>query len=245
MEHIRVETRYVTGLTKVKGGSGDPSPVTAYGTYQGIKACANAVFESPSLRNRKIAVQGVGNVGYHLIKNLTEEGAKVTVSDLDEVASNRVREDFGAAVVDPDEIYDLEVDIFAPCALGGVLNDDTIGRLKCKVIAGAANNQLEDEVRHGELLHRMGICYAPDFVINAGGLMNVYEELEGYNRERAFQKVGQLYEALTSILERSRSEDIPSYRAANAVAEERIALLRGVQRTFLPAVGRPGGQIQR
>lgn len=245
MEHIRVETRYVTGLTKVKGGSGDPSPVTAYGVYKGIKACANVVFETPSLRNRRIAVQGAGNVGYHLIKSLTEEGARVTVTDIDEGALKRVREDFGATVVEPDEIYDVEMDVFAPCALGAVINDATLERLQCKVIAGAANNQLEDEERHGTRLHQRGICYAPDFVINAGGLMNVYEELEGYNRERALQKVSQLYDAISSILERSRTHDVPTYRAANEVAEERIALLRDVQRTYIPAFGRPGGRVQR
>jgi leucine dehydrogenase len=242
MEHIRVETQYVTGLTKVKGGSGDPSPVTAYGTYKGLKACANAVFETPSLRNRKVAVQGAGHVGYHLIKSLTEEGARVTVCDIDEEALAKVRDDFGATVVGVDEIYDVDMDIFAPCAMGAIINDDTLGRLKCKVIAGAANNQLEDEEKHGNALHNMGICYAPDFVINAGGLMNVYEELEGYNRERALQKVSQLYDAIGEIIELSKEQDIPTYKAANTVAEKRIALIRDVRRTFIPRAAKPGAR---
>ncbi len=234
MEDIRVETKFVTGLTKVKGGSGDPSPVTAYGVYQGIRACANEVFGSASLRNKKVAIQGAGSVGYSLAKHLTEEGAKVTITDIDEAAVAKVRDDFGATACAPDDIYDVDMDIFAPCALGGVINDETIEKLNCKIIAGAANNQLDDEHKHGVLLHQRGICYAPDFVINAGGLMNVYEELEGYNRERALQKVSKLYDAITNILEMSKAKDIPVYKAANTVAEERIALLRDVRRTYLP-----------
>jgi len=235
MEYIRVETRYVTGLTKVKGGSGDPSPVTAYGVYKGMKACANWVFEDSSLRNRKIAIQGAGHVGYNLARHVTEEGAQVFVCDVDQDAAGKVRDDFGATVVDTEEIYDQEVEIFAPCALGAVINDDTIERIKAKIIAGAANNQLQDEAKHGEMLHKRGICYAPDFVINAGGLMNVYEELEGYNRERALQKVSQLYDAISNILRTSKEEDVPTYKAANQVAESRIALLRDVKRTYLPS----------
>lgn len=234
MEYIRMETRYVTGLTKVKGGSGDPSPVTAYGVYKGMKACAKWVFESASLKDRKVAVQGTGNVGYHLCKQLAEEGAKLVVSDIDPVSANRVKDDFGAKVVPPDEIYGQDVDIFAPCALGGIINDKTLKVLKCKIIAGAANNQLENEEKHGEALHKMGICYAPDFVINAGGLMNVYEELEGYNRERALQKVSGLFNAISNILETSKKDGLPTYKAANKVAEERIALLRDVKRTYIP-----------
>lgn len=234
MEYIRVETKYVTGLTKVKGGSGDPSPVTAYGCYKGIKACANEVFESNNLENKRVAIQGAGSVGYNLAKHLTEEGAKVTICDIDADAAGKVRDDFGATVVGIDEIYDVEADIFAPCALGGVINDDTIGRISAKIIAGAANNQLDDEKKHGQMLHDKGVCYAPDFVINAGGLMNVYEELEGYNRERALQKVSQLYDAMTNILQMSQRKNIPTYLAANTVAEERIALLRDVRRTYLP-----------
>lgn len=242
MEYIRVETRYVTGLTKVKGGSGDPSPVTAYGVYKGMKACANEVFETASLRNRKVAIQGAGHVGYNLAKHLTEEGAKVYATDIDEESLNKVRDDFGATIVGPDEIYDVDMDIFAPCALGGVINDGTIERIGAKIIAGAANNQLEDEHKHGMELHKRGICYAPDFVINAGGLMNVYEELEGYNRERALQKVSQLYDAIKNILQMSKSKDIPTYRAANTVAEERIALIRDVRRTYIPPAYQTGGR---
>lgn len=234
MEHIRVETRYVTGLTKVKGGSGDPSPVTAYGVYKGMKACANEVFETSSLRNRKVAIQGAGHVGYNLAKHLTEEGAKVTICDIDEESTARVRDDFGATVVAPEEIYDVDMDIFAPCALGGVINDETIERIQAKVIAGAANNQLDDEHKHGQMLHDRGICYAPDFVINAGGLMNVYEELEGYNRERALQKVSQLYDAMAEIISTSRTQNVPTYKAANAVAEARIQKIRDVCRTYVP-----------
>ncbi|MBI2943149.1 MAG: Glu/Leu/Phe/Val dehydrogenase [Candidatus Wallbacteria bacterium] len=232
MDHISVETRYVTGLLASKGGSGDPSPVTAYGVYTGLKACCKEVFGDASLNGKTVAIQGTGSVGYNLAKHVYKEGGRVVATDVSGENLERVVRDFNVETVKPEDIYGVDCDIFAPCAVGAVINDQTINRLKCKIIAGAANNQLEHE-RHGDLLHQKGILYAPDFVINAGGLLNVYEELHGYNRERAMQKVGQLFQAITSIVQMSRRENIPTYQAANHVAEDRIRLIREVSRTYL------------
>ncbi|MDH5475724.1 MAG: leucine dehydrogenase, partial [Cyclobacteriaceae bacterium] len=182
MEYIAMETRHVTGLPESMGGGGDPSPVTAYGTYLGMKAAAKKAYGNDSLENKKVAVQGVGQVGMYLVEYLTKEGAKVYVTDIFEDKLLKIAAKHNATVVGQDEIYDLDVDIYAPCALGATLNDDTIGRLKCKIIAGAANNQLENEQKHGVMLMDKDIIYAPDFLINAGGLINVYAEyLGGYN----------------------------------------------------------------
>ena len=168
MEYIRMETRHVAGLPEIKGGSGDPSPVTAFGTYMGMKAAAKKAFGSDSLEGKKIGVQGVGQVGKYLIEYLVKEGAEVMITDIFEDKLKQVAKNTGATVVDPTVIYDLDMDIYAPCALGATINDETIDRLKCKVIAGAANNQLKDEATHGQILLEKGIVYAPDFLINAG-----------------------------------------------------------------------------
>jgi leucine dehydrogenase len=232
MDYISTETRFVTGLVTSKGGSGDPSPFTALGCFQGIRACLKEVYENNSLEGRTVAIQGAGAVGYHLAKYIHEDGGNVVVADINKEAVQRVVDEFGAKAVEPDAIYDVPCDVFAPCALGAVINDRTIPRLKCKIVAGSANNQLEED-RHGEELARKGILYAPDFVINAGGLINVYEELERYNPERAKQKVSQLYDAIRQIVSTSKRKQIPTYVAAQQVAEERMRLLREVHRTYI------------
>lgn len=234
MDYIYLETDYVTGTSTVDGTSGNPSPVTAFGVYRGIKATANEAFGTPSLKGRTIAVQGVGQVAYRLCEHLHEEGAKLIVTDIDREAVQRAVDNFGATAVGPDEIYDVEADIFAPCALGAVINDDTLGRLKVKAVAGSANNQLA-EPRHGHALREKGIVYAPDYVINSGGVINVADEMIGYNRERALNKVNHIYDVLEEIFEISRTHNIPSHLAANQLAENRIQLIRDSRTHFLPS----------
>ncbi len=227
MEYIAMETPYVTGVDFVAGGSGDPSPMTAYGVYQGIRACVRQVHGTDSLQGRKVALQGTGHVGGHLADLLAEAGVELTVTDINMDGAREVAQRTGASLVAPDEIYDVDADIFTPCALGGVINPETIDRLGCQIVAGAANNVLlNDEM--GEELHRRDVLYAPDYVINAGGLINVSEELGGYNAERARKRVGRIYNALTKILELARHEQIPPYRAAEAVALERIKSVRPI-----------------
>ena len=220
MDYIHMETNYVTG-TSIGQGSGDPSPVTAYGIYKGIKATAKVAFGNDSLKDRVIAVQGVGQVAYTLCRHLHEEGAKLIVTDINKAAVDRAVNDFGATSVKPNEIYSVECDIYAPCALGAIINDDTIKQFKTKAIAGSANNQLKED-KHGDLLHKMGIIYAPDFVINAGGVINVADEMIGYNQERAMKKVEKIYDNLIRVFEISKEENIPTYLAADHMAEERM-----------------------
>lgn len=229
MDYVQMETRFVTG---VAGGSGDPSPVTAYGTYRGIKAAARTRFGSDSLSGITVAVQGVGHVGYYLCQLLAEEGAKLIVTDIDEARLKRVKDEFGAKVVKPDEIYSVDAQIFAPCALGAVINDKTIPQLKFEIIAGAANNQLQEE-RHGDEIERRGILYAPDYVINAGGLINVYGELHHWSADRARRKAGEIYDTLIQLFELSREQGIPTYEAADRLAERRIEQVATIQRTWV------------
>lgn len=219
MEYVRLETDHVVGLV---GRSGDPSPVTAFGVYRGMKACAHVVYGDDSLEGRKIAVQGCGHVGYHLCKHLHEEGARLVVTDIDAQKVKRVVSDFGARAVDPDEIYAVPADVFAPCALGAVINDRTLAQLTVKIVAGAANNQLEAE-RHGDALHARGIVYAPDYVINSGGLINVNAELEGWDLDRAWRKAAEIYDTILHVIRLAADEGIPTYRAADRLAEQRLA----------------------
>jgi len=232
MDLIHEETDYVTGISPAFGSSGNPSPVTAYGVYRGMKAAAKEAFGSESLEGLKISVQGLGNVAYKLCEYLHNEGAKLVVTDINQAAIDRVVNDFDAIAVAPDEIYAQEVDIFSPCALGAILNDETIPQLKAKVIAGSANNQLKDS-RHGDYLHELGIVYAPDYVINAGGVINVADELYGYNRERALKRVDGIYDSIEKIFAISKRDGIPTYVAANRLAEERIARVAKSRSQFL------------
>jgi len=223
MEYIMMETRHVTGVPIEVGGSGDPSPVTAYGTYVGIKACVNEVFGTDSLKDKKVIIQGAGgNVGKHLCKYLYEEGAILFINDLFEDKLKPIVEKYKATIIKDDEVFTTEADVLSPAALGGIINDETIPKLRVKIVAGAANNQLDDEEKHGKMLKDKGILYAPDYVINAGGLINVYNELEGYNRERALKKASEIYDILKRVIEISKKENIPTEAASKKIAEERI-----------------------
>ena len=227
-EVILTETRWVTGVSEAHGGSGDPSPVTAYGVLQGIKAAAKRKW-SGEISGRSVAVQGLGSVGLWLARYLADEGAKVFGSDIDEESIALARDEHGVEIVPPDEIYDVDCDVFAPCALGAILNDETIPRLRCSVVAGAANNQLDDIDRHGRELRQRNILYAPDFVINAGGLINVYNELLGnYNRDRAQLMTRSIYLNLMRVFEIAENEGISTAVAADKVAEERIERIRAL-----------------
>lgn len=223
MEYIAMETKYVTGLPESMGGGGDPSPVTAYGTYLGIKASAKKVFGNDSLSGRKIAVQGVGQVGMHLVEYLVKENAQVFITDISDEKVKDVASRFKVTPVNQDSVYDLDVDVYAPCALGATLNDTTIPRLKCSIVAGAANNQLKDEIRHGYMLQDRGITYAPDFLINAGGLINVYNEYLGnYNRKRVYEQAERIYTTCLNIFDVASREKINVQEAAIKVAETRM-----------------------
>ncbi|MDX1645347.1 MAG: Glu/Leu/Phe/Val dehydrogenase dimerization domain-containing protein [Thermoanaerobaculia bacterium] len=227
MELILTETSWVTGVSPSHGGSGDPSPVTAYGVLRGIEAAAEWHFGDRSLTGKSVAIQGLGSVGLHLAEYLAEEGVKVFGCDIDEEATAEAENDVGVEIVPVEEIFDVDCDVFAPCALGASLNDETIPRLRCKIVAGGANNQLASEDRHGNALSERGILYAPDFVINAGGLINVYNEfVGGYNRERALRMTRGIYLNLSRVFEISRDESIPTHVAADRLAEERIAAVK-------------------
>ena len=221
MEIVRYETKYVTGLSRALGGGGDPGQVTAIGLESGLLACAEKVFGKKSLQGLKVAIQGLGNVGFNLAQLLFKRKCRLLVADVDQNKVNLAKEKFGAEVIPPDEIYEVKADIFSPNSLGGVINDRTIDRLRVKIVAGAANNQLEED-RHGDILHQKKILYAPDFVIGAGGLINVVNELEGYHQERAIKQASGIYEILSRVLEKSEEENIPTHKAATLLAEERI-----------------------
>ena len=222
MEYVREKTKYVTGIPVSMGGSGDPSPVTAYGVYMGMKASAKFKWGSDSLEGKIILVQGVGHVGENLVKHTTKEGAKVYISDIDQLKLDEVSEKYGVEIIMGDGIYDMEMDIYAPCALGSTLNTNTINRLKCQIIAGAANNQLADEVVHGKMIKDKGMVYAPDFLINAGGLINVYSEINGYQREESLLQTKKIYDTTLEILLKAEAEDITTHKAALLIAEQRI-----------------------
>ena len=226
MNYVSMETQHVVGLP---GKSGDPSPVTAYGVYMGMKAAAKIQFGSDSLTGKKIAVQGVGHVGEYLVKHLTEEGALVSITDIHEDTLSRVAQTYGAKIVAPKDIYDIDMDIYAPCALGATINDDTLSRLKCSVIAGAANNQLMDEQKHGVEVMKKGIIYAPDFTINAGGVINCFSEVHGLSAAWAHSKAEEIYTTIHSIVKRSQDTQIPTYQIANKMAEERIEAIGKVK----------------
>jgi leucine dehydrogenase len=222
MELVKMETDFVTGIPESMGGSGDPSPVTAFGVYMGMKASAKEVYGNDSLSGKKVLVQGVGHVGSYLVKHLVEEGAKVYVTDINEERTAETAKNHKVEVVSFDNCYDTDIDIYAPCALGATVNSDTLAKLKCSIIAGAANNQLEDENVHGKMLMEKGILWAPDFLINAGGLINVYSELHGYNRSVAMNQASHIYDTTLSIIQSAKRENIPTIQAAKAIAEKRI-----------------------
>ncbi|MDO8999447.1 MAG: Glu/Leu/Phe/Val dehydrogenase dimerization domain-containing protein [Bacteroidota bacterium] len=222
MEIINMETDHVSGLPENMGGSGDPSPVTAYGVYVSMKASAKEVWGKDSLSGKKVLVQGIGHVGEVLVSHLVKEAAIVYINDISQERLKIVSEKYGVEVVTADKMFDMDIDIYAPCALGATVNSDTLSRLKCKIICGAANNQLADEKVHGALVAKSGILYAPDFVVNAGGIINVYYELEGYNRERALSHAEKIYDTTYNLFQLAKKENIPTYMAANRLAEQRI-----------------------
>lgn len=223
MEVIQTETRWVGGVSPARGGGGDPSQVTAYGVMHGIRAAAEWHFGDASLAGRTVAIQGLGSVGYALAGYLKEEGVKLFGCDLDPEMNARAERELGLEVVPLDDILEVDCDFFAPCALGAVLNEQTIPRLRCKMVTGGANNQLDDEERDGRAIHERGILYAPDFVINAGGVINIYQALEGrYDRERSLGMTRGIFQNLTRVFEISASEGIPTHVAAGRLAEERL-----------------------
>lgn len=226
MDYIHCETDYVTGLS---GTSGDPSPFTAYGVYKGIKAAVKEKLGSAKLEGLTVAVQGLGNVGYHLCKYLHEDGAKLIVTDMDNEKISQAVTEFGATAVGLDEIYDVACDVYAPCALGATVNDNTIPRLKCKIIAGAANNVLKDSKVHGQQIHDMGFIYVPDYVINAGGLINVYQEIHGYNRDTVIRNIDLIFDRVREIIRLSIETNRPTYIIADEFAERRIEMMKNVQ----------------
>jgi leucine dehydrogenase len=233
MEYVFMETKHVTGVAHTHGGSGDPSPFTAFGVYHGIRACVKEKMKRDDIEGLTVAIQGVGHVGYYLVKNLIEAGAKCVVTDIDDEKIEKVVDEFGAERVKPDEIYGVNADIFAPCALGAIINDKTIPLLKCQIVAGGANNQLAKE-KHGDILSKKGILYAPDYIINAGGLINVSIELEGYIKERALNKTAQIYDTLLKIFELKKKKKIPTYKAADLLAEERVKKMSEIHSSYLP-----------
>lgn len=232
MEWIKMETNHVAGFPETLGGSGDPSPVTARGVYMGMKASAKHQYGSESLAGKKVAVQGVGHVGEYLVKYLREEGADVYISDINQERLLDISNRFGAKIVSGAELFDMDMDIYAPCALGATLNTENIAKLKCAIVSGAANNQLADEAIHGKMLMDRGIVYAPDFLINAGGLINVYSEIQGYSKNHSMQATEHIYNVTLDILKLSQAQNIPTYQAANQMAEKRIADIRNVRASF-------------
>jgi leucine dehydrogenase len=236
MEYVLKETEYVTGVHQVHGGSGDPSPFTAYGTLQGLMAALNVTYGNEDVGKYTYAVQGVGHVGMEYVKLLREQGAKVFVTDINKQAVQQAVDELGCEAVGLDDIYDVDAQVYSPCALGGTVNATTLPRLKCKIICGAANNQLaSDEI--GDEVEKRGIHYAPDYAVNAGGLMNVSLEIDGYNRERAMRMMRTIYYNLGKIFQIAKRDKIPTYKSADRMAEERIHAIGKIK---LPHMGSAG-----
>lgn len=236
MSWIHNETDHVTGIPKSIGGSGDPSPVTAYGVYMGLKAAANKAYGSDSLSEKRIGIQGAGSVGTYLARYLKKENAILFVTDIFEEKAEKLAEETGAEMVTPNEIYTLDLHILSPCALGGIINNDTISHLSCDIIAGGANNILDDEHTHGHMLQDRGILYAPDYVINAGGIINISSELNthGYNEKLAMDKTSEIYDTVLNIFEYANNHNLTPIEASNMLAEERIEKVGSLQRMYKP-----------
>jgi len=232
MEFIRMETQYVTGVPETIGGSGDPTPIAAQGVFMGIKAAIKEVYGNDNIAGRTVIVQGIGHVGENLVRLLREENAKVYASDINEERLGQVAKKYGAEAISNNSIFDIDADIYAPCAMGGTINTQTIKKLKCAIIAGSANNQLEDEQLHGRMLLEKGILFAPDYVINAGGLINCYSELMGFSKKRTLQLTENIYDATRNVLKLSKAENISSIEAANKIAEKRIADIKKVKSSY-------------
>lgn len=223
MEMVKMETDHVTGIPQSMGGSGDPSPVTAYGVYMGMKASAQHKWGSDNLAGKKVLVQGIGHVGETLVKHLVEEGAIVTINDIHEDRILAVSEKYKTSIYRGDNLFSENMDIYAPCALGATVNSDTIAKMNCEIIAGAANNQLANEITHGAELRAKGILYAPDFLINAGGLINVYREISSYDQGEALRRTENIYNTTLEIFKLSEENGITSHEAALELAKARVA----------------------
>jgi len=232
MEYIRMETQYVTGLPETIGGSGDPTPIAAQGVFMGIKAAVKELYGNDNLTGKSVIVQGIGHVGENLVKLLRDEKAKVYVSDINEERLSQVAKKYGAEAISNNSIFDIDADIYSPCAMGATINSQSIKKLKCAIIAGSANNQLEDEQEHGQMLVDRGILFAPDYVINAGGLINCYSELMGFSKKRTLQLTENIYDATRNVLKLSKAENISTIEAANKIAEKRIADIKKVKSTY-------------
>lgn len=233
MEYVAMETENVAGLPEYMGGSGDPSPVTAYGVYMGMKAAAKEQFGTDSLAGKKVVVQGVGHVGEHLVEFLSKENAEVMIADIYEDRLKEVAGRFtNVKIIDKDSVYDQDMDIYSPCALGATVNDETLSKMNCSIIAGAANNQLAEEEKHGRAIMDKGILYAPDYLVNAGGIINCYWEVIGYNRDAAMSQTENIYNTTLEIFKKSKKENIPTYLAANKLAEQRIDQIAKVKLSY-------------
>ncbi len=232
MEWIATETEHVVGVPVSQGGSGDPSPATGFGVYQAMRACAKEVFGSDSLQGKTVALQGFGKVASYLAGHLREVGAKLIACDVYPKAAERAKAEFGARIVSPEEIFDVECDVFAPCALGSALNDNTVPRIKAPIVCGGANNQLLED-RHADALKARRILWAPDYVANGGGLINLSFEPTGYDEDAAHEKVAQIYETMERIIGIAKAEGITTARAADRLVEQRLAAVRGVRQMYL------------
>jgi leucine dehydrogenase len=228
------ESQYIVAKSKEEGSSGSTGNMTAFGIYVGLKACAKFLWGDENLRGKRIAIQGLGTVGEPLLEYLREGGLDVTATDINEKTLQRLQARYGFKPVKPEAIYEVECDIFCPCAIGGILNDQTIPKLKCKLVAGCANNQLEEEEQHGRMLHERGILYAPDYIINAGGVIQGIDEIQGYNPERVKMKTERIYGRLLHIFEMAKKEGILPLEAANRYAESRIREIQKVKRLYVP-----------
>lgn len=230
MEVMRMESPYVVTIPETMGGPGDSAPATAFGVFQGMRACSREVYGSPLLQGRTVAVQGVGAVGKDLVRQLVEAGATVTITDVDQEKCSALAAQYNITVVPPDEIFGLDVDIFSPCALGAILNDQTLPQLRCKIVCGSANNQLA-EPRYGDTLAEQEILYAPDYIVSAGGVICGLDSLSpgGFQRQRALEKVSRIYKTLGNVIAIAKEQHIATYRAADVLAEQHIAMMRQVK----------------
>ncbi len=232
MEYIRMETKHVTGLPESLGGTGNPAPQSAKGIYLGIKACVKEVFGTDMLAGRSVVVQGIGQVGEHLVQLLRNENVEVFVSDINEERLQYVARKYKAKAIDAEKIFTHDADIYAPCALGATVNDQTIAKMKFAIIAGSANNQLADEQVHGKLLLEKNILFAPDYLINAGGLISCYAELTGFGKKRSRQLTENIYDATRNVIKMSKKDNIPTILAANHIAEQRIIDIKKIKSSF-------------
>lgn len=244
MEYIFMETPYVTGISRILGGSGNPSPHTAYGVFMGMKAALEVQLQTDSFKDIRVAIQGAGNVGSHLLDLLYKQGSKIFISDIDTDKLKDLKGKYpDINIVDPKEILKTPCEVLAPCALGAVINDETLPYLQCKIVAGAANNQLE-AFKHGVQLYDRGILYAPDYVINSGGLINVFVELEGYSDERASEKMAQIYHNAKAVFALAKEKSIPSHQAALEFAENRIKSVSDIRKTYHGRLLRPFSHLK-